>query len=225
MTHGAHELDKEQQERFWTENQEPLKGENVAHAVLRLAGRRALGRRALDVGAGSGAILRAYRKRVPGADVVGIDLAPKSPEVLKGDCTALAFTDASFDTVTCTDVLEHLPDADLESCVREIARVLRPGGHLVACTPNEERLSEQSVGCPECGTRFHRWGHCQVMSEPRVRELLGRHGLRVTRVRRTHLGLRAGHPVLTGIFYALRLERFVKAPTLIADLLVVARRE
>jgi SAM-dependent methyltransferase len=49
------------------------------------------------------------------------------------DLCALTFTDASFDLVLCNELFEHVQD--LELAFREIARVLRPGGRLVATCP------------------------------------------------------------------------------------------
>ena len=49
------------------------------------------------------------------------------------DLCALTFSDASFDLVLCNELFEHVED--LELAFREIARVLRPGGRLVATCP------------------------------------------------------------------------------------------
>lgn len=49
------------------------------------------------------------------------------------DLCALTFTDASFDLVLCNELFEHVQD--LELAFREIARVLRPGGRLLATFP------------------------------------------------------------------------------------------
>ncbi|MCP9817464.1 methyltransferase domain-containing protein [Synechococcus sp. GreenBA-s] len=49
------------------------------------------------------------------------------------DLCALSFGDASFDLVLCNELFEHVQD--LELAFREIARVLRPGGRLVATCP------------------------------------------------------------------------------------------
>lgn len=54
-------------------------------------------------------------------------------QVRQGDVTRLVFADASLDAALSLDVLEHVPDA--EAAFREFARVLRPGGHLVATVP------------------------------------------------------------------------------------------
>jgi SAM-dependent methyltransferase len=59
-------------------------------------------------------------------------MAPTA-DVRECPATALAFEDAMFDCVTVFDVLEHIVDLDV--AVAEIARVLRPGGRLVATVP------------------------------------------------------------------------------------------
>ncbi|WP_254965108.1 MULTISPECIES: class I SAM-dependent methyltransferase [unclassified Cyanobium] len=54
-------------------------------------------------------------------------------DILHQDLCALTFSDASFDLVICNELFEHV--ADLELAFREIARVLRPGGRLLATCP------------------------------------------------------------------------------------------
>lgn len=68
-----------------------------------------------------------------------LDRAKKSVEVF-GDGNRLAFRDACFDTVLCTEVLEHLPDP--ARVLREMARVLRPGGTLLLTVPFSQPLHE-----------------------------------------------------------------------------------
>ena len=58
---------------------------------------------------------------------------------LEGDATALPFEDDSFDLVTCQTVLIHL--ADPAAAIREMARVARPGGVLLASEPNNRSLT------------------------------------------------------------------------------------
>lgn len=49
------------------------------------------------------------------------------------DITSIPEPDASFDAILCTEVLEHIPQPVL--AVREFARLLRPGGHLILTAP------------------------------------------------------------------------------------------
>lgn len=92
----------------------------------------------LDVGCGQGIDLAQYA--AAGARATGIDLTPHhaqlaqshldalglSGEVVNGDAESLPFADASFDRVSSNGVLHHTPDT--EQALREIRRVLRPGG-------------------------------------------------------------------------------------------------
>lgn len=96
------------------------------------------GRRLLDLGCGTGDHLARYRKQ--GYDVAGVDgsgemlriaqLNNPGVEILASDVEHLPYPDRSFDYVICIEVLRYLPSP--EGCVREIARVLRPGGVCLA---------------------------------------------------------------------------------------------
>jgi ubiquinone/menaquinone biosynthesis C-methylase UbiE len=101
----------------------------------------------LDYGCGEGRLtfdlLRKGARYVTGIDVseVRVDAARRRADHLgvadrcrfvTADAHATGFPDASFDLVVGTDVLHHL---DLERALREIRRVLRPGGRAVFVEP------------------------------------------------------------------------------------------
>ncbi len=93
----------------------------------------------LDIGAGAGRVKQMnFRGLV--RRVVGIDPDPRvheNPlldEAHEGFADRLPFADATFDLVFADNVLEHLDDPD--PVLREIARVLKPGGRFLAKTPN-----------------------------------------------------------------------------------------
>ncbi len=94
------------------------------------------GDRVLDACCGTGDLAIAARGR--GADVVGLDFSEpmlerarsKSREIewVRGDVLALPFDDASFDAVTVGFGVRNVED--LEAGLRELRRVLRPGGRI-----------------------------------------------------------------------------------------------
>ncbi len=100
------------------------------------------GKRVLDAGCGAGGFVEAMAAR--GAEVVGVEYMadkirewqqrhPGDDRVRQGDLAKLDFPDDSFDVVLLNEVLEHVPDDNL--ALREIARVLRPGGAFFLFTP------------------------------------------------------------------------------------------
>ena len=55
------------------------------------------------------------------------------PTAVQGDALALPFADGTFDRVIASEVLEHIPDD--AAAMRELARVLRPGGAMAVTVP------------------------------------------------------------------------------------------
>jgi 2-polyprenyl-6-hydroxyphenyl methylase/3-demethylubiquinone-9 3-methyltransferase len=103
------------------------------------------GRRVLDVGCGGGLLTEGMARR--GAQVTGLDLAPAALEVARlhaleselsidyrltsAEQLAAQAPDA-YDVVTCLEMLEHVPDP--AATVAALARLVRPGGHVVCST-------------------------------------------------------------------------------------------
>ncbi len=115
-------------------------------------------KRILDAGCGNGRYLRFMLRRADeDAMLVGCDLSEgmlrrartrlKSdrPFLLSADITRLPYRDASFDAVVCGWVLEHLPDP--VPGLRELARVLAPGGKLLILTTETTWLGAISSRC------------------------------------------------------------------------------
>ncbi|MFQ5946924.1 MAG: class I SAM-dependent methyltransferase [Anaerolineae bacterium] len=105
------------------------------------------GAQVLDVGCGTGIWLDRLKVAY---DIrgFGLDVSPRSIREAKtsssdthafllGDASQIPFDDASFDAVISLDVLEHVADQD--SCLAEMARVLKPGGRLLLWTLNRNQ--------------------------------------------------------------------------------------
>ena len=109
-------------------------------------GKVAPGESVLDVGCGTGTLAIAAKRRVGAAGSVrGIDASPEMIARAQQKATraklevafetaraeTLPFSDGQFDVVLSTVMLHHLRRAAREQCVREIRRVLKPGGRLL----------------------------------------------------------------------------------------------
>lgn len=117
---------------WWVEEvADPAYAEEVVPLTLDLLDARP-GERLLDVGCGEGQVLRAVAER--GADVVGVDgslaLARRAGRAVVDRLPGLAaIGDATLDGAFVVLVLEHVPDP--APVFAALARVVRPGGHLV----------------------------------------------------------------------------------------------
>jgi ubiquinone/menaquinone biosynthesis C-methylase UbiE len=127
----------------------------------------------LDAGCGTGLNLRLLP-----AGSVGLDINPRNIAVLEqrlpnyevvlGDVEDMPFEDEHFAGVICTEVLEHVPDP--HTALKEIWRVLKPGGVLIGTVPARTpiwKLRFLSSTCP-AGEPFH-----NEYRVAEVREMLG----------------------------------------------------
>lgn len=103
--------------------------------------------RVLDAGCGIGDIGVRIAEEL-GSHVVAVDTSPRMVQIAKergleaslADVQQLPFADGEFDCVLAAWVIYHVPDR--QAAISELARVLRPGGRLVAATLAEENLHE-----------------------------------------------------------------------------------
>lgn len=102
------------------------------------------GVRLLDIGCGNGHFLRQVMAAFPRIPATGLDLSPayaaearerlspwRQVEIVQGAIEQAPFEDASFDAATCIYVFHELPPRVRRDAVREIARLLKPGGVVV----------------------------------------------------------------------------------------------
>lgn len=104
-------------------------------------------RRVLEVGGGPGELAARIATEL-GCELVMLDSSPRMVELARargvlaevGDAQRLPFPDATFDCALAAWMLFHLPD--LDAGLAELARVLEPGGRLVAVTNGNEHMRE-----------------------------------------------------------------------------------
>jgi SAM-dependent methyltransferase len=131
----------------------------------------------LDCGCGTGGMVSQLARR---GRAVGVDLSAEAlrlartrgAAVARADLRALPFADATFDCLTSFDVIYHRWVSDDGAAVREMARVLRPGGLLLLRVP---ALNALWGAHDEAVHSRHRY------TRGEVRRLLARSGLEVLR--------------------------------------------
>lgn len=175
------------------------------------------GKDILDYGCGDGAILKAMLDR--GLRCRGLEFSVESAKrcearlagragfggVVVASSLPTPLESASVDVVLCTEVIEHLLDDSLGETLRELHRILRPGGQLVITTPNDEDLEARKMHCPECGASFHPWQHVRSFDAPSLRVLLEGVGFRTRSVQAIDLAVfgeprRAWFPLARQVF-------------------------
>ena len=148
--------------------------------------------RVIDVGCGDGRhIVEAARR---GCFAVGLDydahelrrarerIGTHRVDLVVGDATRLPFRNGVFDTLICTETLEHLPDDSGAMC--EIARLLRPGGTLLGAVPSH--FTELLFWRLSYGYWHTPGGHVRIYRPRQLVAKLARSRLRVVDVRYVH---------------------------------------
>lgn len=136
------------EERLATRNaiyRELSEGDNAEDFVVDAVAEAKPGR-VLDVGCGAGELAERFARL--GASVRAIDTSERMVALTRergidafvADAQALPFDDDEFDVVVAAWVLYHVQNRDL--AISECARVLRPGGRLVAATVHDDNLGE-----------------------------------------------------------------------------------
>ena len=133
----------------------------VGRALLRYVARNgALRGQILDYGCGPGFLISDLLQMVPDAVIYGVEHSQESVRmvnqqfsgqrrfggVVSGATIPTTYDDGYFDTVFFVETIEHLQPNQRPMALRELRRLLRPGGMVVVTTPNDEDMDGQE-GC------------------------------------------------------------------------------
>lgn len=123
----------------------------------------------LDAGARDGYIslkLAENDLSVTALDLVKPQIDHANVLSVKGDITHLEFPDHSFDTVLCTEVLEHIPPPHLYSACRELQRVAKHS--VLIGVPYKQDIRIARTTCYSCGKKNPPWSHVNRFTKRRL---------------------------------------------------------
>lgn len=151
------------------------------------------GGRHLDFGAGDGDLTLMLAKK--GYATAAFEPAADRRDVLvarlRNEPKFIGVVDSQsreiFDVVLMIEVIEHVLEADLDATLRQVNRMLPPGGTLIVSTPNNEDLDLSMAYCPVSDTMFHRWQHVRSFTVDTLTSLLSRYGFRSVAVHQLEL--------------------------------------
>jgi ubiquinone/menaquinone biosynthesis C-methylase UbiE len=167
------------------DHQSRLLGGDAARRLVAEQMALAPGQRVLDLGSGTGTLAVLLKQLHPGVTVIGLDPDPKAlaraghkaqaagVQVLlsRGLSDQLPYADAAFDRVSCTFMFSLLPPTEKETTLREVRRVLVPGGFFHLLDLLKRPAGGSLVRLLRSGQRFH------VCTEDQMLTLMRRSGL------------------------------------------------
>lgn len=127
---------------------------------------------------------KGQEQQLPETQAFRPGLNQPAPEwlIIKSSLVALPFRDESFHAVICSEVLEHIPDNEL--AIRELVRVLKPGGRLVVSVP---RFLPERI-CWAISRAYHQepGGHIRIYRKGELLAVFQRLGLNAVFINYKH---------------------------------------
>jgi SAM-dependent methyltransferase len=145
--------------------------------------------RVLDAGCGTGGLLRSLQRAAPRALLFGFDLSPLAlsfsrerglARLVRASIERVPFRSGEFDAVVSADVLYHRGVSDDAAALRDLARVVKPGGAVLLHLPAHPALRGAHDEAIHTARRY---------SRADVRRLAAAAGLEVERLRWFHCAL------------------------------------
>lgn len=127
----------------------------------------------LDAGCGEGSLCRELAALAPQGKVIGLDISadvleyahqstlPSNIEYLEGSVVSLRLDDELFDFVLCCNALKFLKSDEINAAMKELIRVLKPGGTLLIADSDDAAITfnaRDPVVCEKIVSAYARFG-------------------------------------------------------------------
>ncbi len=181
----------------------------------------------LDVGCNVGHLLQGLSQIKPDLHLAGVEVNAEAvsaarrtlPSASLHVCgaEAMPFGDAEFDCVTCVEVLEHIPVELRRPALREICRVLKPGGQLLLQVPHAGTFAWLDPGnarfrFPKLYSRLLRRGQREEGMEQRTEGVVWHHHFELNELDALTAGLFTTERVHHGGLFFLPLSDLARWP-------------
>lgn len=171
----------------------------------------------LDYGRGTGFLIP--RLLEFDVNVVGLDFSDKSIESVnvrfngaphfKGafQRDELFKKGLQFDVIFLLEVIEHLDDEYLSKTFSDLKYFASKNGVIIITTPNNEKLEDNHIFCPQCEHVYHRWQHVRNWDEQKLRSYVENQGFHVVELYATDFVNRKNKTALIKSFAKRMLRR------------------
>jgi len=167
-----------------------------------------------DIGCGNGIFSNYVRKKDKDMEIIGIDNSQEALKYVetqkyKGDIESLPFKDKEYDLSVALEVIEHLSYDKYESVLKEISRISRK--YIIISVPNREKLKNNFIECPKCGTSFSASFHKRSFNEDSMRKLFEKYDFTCEEIK--YIGIRKNYIILSQLYIFIRrvlLKRHIK---------------
>lgn len=146
-----------------------------------------VGKKIIDLGCGEGVTLEKIIKKFPAAQIIGVDNDPKKIKICRqhhlpvklADIAHLPFKTNSFDCALLIEVIEHLEVNQVNQAVKEIRRILRPGGRLIVLFPNDRNFKIGRLLTLKLKEAFYDYGHVRQWQPAEAIKLFQKAGFQI----------------------------------------------
>lgn len=128
-------------------------------------------KKVIDIGCGKGRFLRVLEAEFPNAKLYGLDISekmlgfcPEGAKTVCGNILDIRYPNSYFDCVYCVETLEHALRAEI--AIKELVRILKPGGKIIIIDKNIAKLGELEL------EPWEQWFEAEEITE-----LLGQYGV------------------------------------------------
>ena len=168
-----------------------------------------------DLGCGNGVFVNYLKENKSHLDIMAVDRSITALRFVKtnkiaGNINDIPLADASYDCVSCLEVIEHLPLPIYKQSLKELSRISKK--YLIISVPYEEEIEANHTQCPACKTIFNADLHMRRYNAPIIENLMNDFGFRCQKMNKLGETIKyKGHYTFRKIFYSKQFRQW-KSP-------------